>query len=255
MASAGVDSSQLLALELSDRSGDSVGEQLLIAHDRGQGRPQLVRHHCQKIRLAVVGTLRFRPRCFRLAPQPFGVCARLLLERQQVYSLLVGVAQHAGRPQYKSDKSQNGGDAEERDPEFGFVDPGRFTEHPDDAEHDRRKESGGKEPSRQNAGGAFVHQQRRDAALGNGHHHSNAQSYDTDGCRQRHSRRLRQSVHPFHAEDISEQRDQADKKSWSREHLRPQVVFALIVRNREQPQRVEQKTPGGVQRYASCRIQ
>src|SRR5205814_488380 len=79
---AGVDSPKLLPLQLRNRSGDAVGEQFLVAHDRGERSPQLVGHHRQKIRLAVVRSLRFRPRCFRLAPQSLGVGASLLLERR-----------------------------------------------------------------------------------------------------------------------------------------------------------------------------
>src|SRR5258706_11254026 len=64
--------------------------------------------------------------------------------------------------------------------------------------------------------------------------------------RQRHSRRLRQRVHPAHIEDVAKDRNESNEKSGSGEHLRPKIVFPLIVWNREKREREKKKARGGI---------
>src|SRR5712671_470829 len=107
-----------------------------------------MRHHSQKIRLAVVDPLGFRARDLGLVARLLGVGSRLLLEQQKIDALLVGVAKDARRPEHESDKRHNARDCEQRHTELGFVETRWLSQYPDDAEQDRREQSGGQKSPR-----------------------------------------------------------------------------------------------------------
>ena len=68
-----------------------------------------------------------------------------------------------------------------------------------------------------------------------------------------HARRLGNSVHPPHAEDITQYRDERDQQSGSSEHLRAQIPFSAVVWSEKERERIEEKTSRAVYRYAAWR--
>src|SRR5688572_14861130 len=166
------DSAELLRLRVSDRSGDTVGEKLLISHDGGQGRSQLVRHHSQEIALRSVRALGLCARGFRLLHCDFGLgprlvrsAVRLTLENEQLAAPPIDIPKHSRTPCDQQQKRDHVRDRHERSPKLLPEKAPLLTSDPEHRENERHEHRTRQKSAGDESGGAFVYDQRGNSAV------------------------------------------------------------------------------------------
>ena len=115
------------------------------------------------------------------------------------------------------------------------------------------RSAAGQKPASENSRWPFVHQQRRNTAIPDRENDSDTKYQVRDRSGKRHARRLGDSVHPPHAEDIAQYRDEGDEQSGSSEHLRAQIPLSAVVWNEKEGERIEEETSSAVDRDAAWR--
>src|SRR5689334_25078480 len=100
----------------------------------------LVRHPRQKISLAVIRAFRLGPCRLCILERPLRMCACFHLQRKEINTLTISIAQHARRPEDETDKGDDAKNRKQRYAEIRAENARGLPSHLERAEDDRRRQ-------------------------------------------------------------------------------------------------------------------